>query len=372
MSRLLRFVIVCLAVGAALFTLGCDGSQRAGAADQQTAVSADREAERAAADTSTTDAETAERRFVLTYRAVVNDVPQDAGTVRVWIPYPRSDENQDVEVLEVSGPVESEIREGEEHGNRMLFFEIGDPAAKSLEFEMQAEVRRDEVLRRDLPGLDGPKGNASGEYPPEIATWLEPDRLVPLDERIRELSAEVTAGLETDAEKARAIYDYVVETMTYDKTGTGWGRGDIYWACDVRSGNCTDFHALFTGLCRAAGIPAKFAIGFPIPADRGEGQVGGYHCWSDFYLRGYGWVPVDASEASKAPEKTDYYFGGHDENRVEFTEGRDLVLSPEQEGEPLNFFVYPYVEVDGAPWDAVSYEFFYRDVEDSKDGSGEA
>jgi transglutaminase-like putative cysteine protease len=187
--------------------------------------------------------------------------------------------------------------------------------------------------------------------------------LVPLDARIRELAAEVTAGKESDIEKARAIYDYVVDSMSYDKSGTGWGRGDIYWACDMKRGNCTDFHALFTGLNRAVGIPAKFAIGLPVPEDRGQGEIGGYHCWAEFWLDGYGWVPVDTSEARKNPAKREYFFGAHDENRVELSEGRDLVLAPEQSGEPLNFFVYPYVEVDGEPWTKVSQTFTYRDLD---------
>src|ERR1035438_3068951 len=97
----------------------------------------------------------------------------------------------------------------------------------------------------------------------------------------------------------------------YDKTGKGWGRGDIYYACQERRGNCTDFHAIFIGYARALGIPARFAIGFPLPADRGEGKIAGYHCWAEFYAKGIGWIPVDASEAAKNPAKREYFFGGH-------------------------------------------------------------
>ena len=67
-----------------------------------------------------------------------------------------------------------------------------------------------------------------------------------------------------------------------------------------------------------------------MPADRGEGQVSGYHCWAECYLRGIGWVPVDASEAAKNPEKRDYFFGAHDENRVEFTVGREEGDRPDE------------------------------------------
>ena len=192
--------------------------------------------------------------------------------------------------------------------------------------------------------------------------WLEPDRLVPLDQKIREISAEITQGKTTELEKARAIYDYVLANMKYDKSGTGWGNGDIYWACDAKRGNCTDFHALFIGLARSAGIPAKFEIGLPVPADKASGEIGGYHCWAEFYLNGYGWVPVDASEAWKDPSRRDYFFGAHDANRVQFSVGRDITLTPPQSGPALNFFIYPYVEVDGKPFTQVTKKFSFSDV----------
>ncbi len=296
------------------------------------------------------------RTFDFTYEAVVR-VPDDAGEVRVWIPYPTDDEAQDVEVTKLDAPYPVRIDTEPEFGNSIAYLEVDDPQASEIPITLEARVKRTEKLRKDPPADAG-----KGETPEEVEKWLEPDRLVPLDERIREISREVTEGKETDLAKARAIYDYVVETMTYDKSGEGWGRGDIYWACDARTGNCTDFHALFTGLNRAAGIPAKFAIGFPIPPDRGHGEIGGYHCWAEFYLADYGWVPVDTSEANKHPEKKEYFFGAHDENRVEFSEGRDVVFEPEQNGDPANYFVYPYVEVDGEPWEEVETTFTYRDV----------
>jgi transglutaminase-like putative cysteine protease len=163
---------------------------------------------------------------------------------------------------------------------------------------------------------------------------------------------------------ARAIYNHIVATVKYDKTGKGWGRGDIYYACDARRGNCTDFHAIFIGYARAMGIPARFAIGFPLPGDRGAGQIAGYHCWAEFYAQGIGWVPVDASEAAKNPGKREYFFGAHDENRVELSKGRDVVLTPRQQGEPLNYFVYPYAEVDGKEYTAIDTRYSYHDVAD--------
>lgn len=338
-----------LAAGLGLALLASLGLALAGASEREPASSA-----------APAAATPAVRTFDLTYRAVIEELPPDARKVEVWLPVPTDDESQQVEVTDVSSPYPTRVGKEPEFGNSVLYLLAEAPGQEPITVEMKARVRRTEKLRKDLGRTAGAR---DGGRPAELAKWLEPDHLVPLDRRIRELAAEVTAGKETDPEKARAIYDFVVDSMSYDKSGEGWGRGDIYWACDMKRGNCTDFHALFTGLNRAVGIPAKFEIGFPIPPDRGAGEIAGYHCWAEFWLDGHGWVPVDTSEARKHPDKREYFFGAHDENRVAFSEGRDLVLSPKQAGEPLNFFVYPYVEVDGKPWGKVRQTFTYRDVE---------
>jgi transglutaminase-like putative cysteine protease len=192
---------------------------------------------------------------------------------------------------------------------------------------------------------------ATGKPAPSgYAPWLEPDRLVPLNQRVRAVAAEITRQAHTPLDKARAVYAYVLSTMKYDKpqgANQGWGNGDILWACDRKYGNCTDFHALFIGLLRASGIPARFHIGHSV-AEGAGGELAGYHCWADFYLDGVGWVPVDASEAWKHPDKRDYFFGHHDANRVQVSTGRDLVL-PGMRGAPLNYFVFPYAEANGQP-----------------------
>lgn len=121
--------------------------------------------------------------------------------------------------------------------------------------------------------------------------------------------------------------------------------------------------AFVRALSRSLHIPTRFWIGFPIPEQHGKGSVGGYHCWAEFWVPGRGWVPVDISEADKHPEKAAYYFGHLDENRIAYSLGRDIVLSPRQHGPLLNFFVYPHVEVDGKPWDRVGRRFSYEDIE---------
>jgi transglutaminase-like putative cysteine protease len=195
----------------------------------------------------------------------------------------------------------------------------------------------------------------------QLARFLQPDTLVPTTGLPAQLAVEQTQGATTQLEKARDIYDYVFRTVKYDKTGSGWGHGDTLWACDSKRGNCTDFHSVFISMARSQQIPARFEIGFPMPADKHSAEIAGYHCWTEFYIDSIGWIPIDISEAWKHQELRDYYFGAHDPNRVQFTIGRDLKLSPPQAGPPLNYFVYPYVESAGTEFSNVSIAFSFQD-----------
>lgn len=299
----------------------------------------------------------AERCFDFTYTAALHNIPKGAKKVTLWVPYPGSDDHQEISDVRVICPYPTRVTRDPEYDNSLLYLEVDNPKQTSLDVEVSFNVKREEYVRRDFDKSE------TAAPPANVISGLDlrADHLVPLSDRIRRLASEVTAGRTADLDKARAIYDYVVGTMKYDKSGTGWGNGDILWACDAKRGNCTDFHALFIGLCRAVGIPARFSIGFPLPETRGSGDIPGYHCWAEFFLKGYGWVPVDASEAAKHPEKKEYFFGGHDENRVQLSRGRDIVLSPKQAGPPLNYFVYPYAEVDGAPFKDITRKFTFRD-----------
>jgi transglutaminase-like putative cysteine protease len=184
---------------------------------------------------------------------------------------------------------------------------------------------------------------------PLAALFLKPDALVPIDGK----PLTLLAGKDLPRDElllGRTLYDLVNGHMRYSKEGQGWGVGDAVWACTSGYGNCSDFHSLFISLARSQGVPAKFEIGFPLPPERGQGEIAGYHCWAWFKPRGYDWTPVDISEANKNPQLREYYFGNLTENRVTFSVGRDLILVPPQSGPPLNFFVTPYVEVDGKPY----------------------
>ncbi len=300
------------------------------------------------------------RTFLFTYQVAIQALPAGAQRVRVWIPSAVSDANQTVALKKVSGPVPLHATRETPFGNHILYGEILHPAAGPAEFTLEYQVTRKEYSRGDYNHLLK-ASQGTGAAPASLAAYLAPDRLVPTDGRIKTLADENTRDKRGTVEKARALYDFVFQTVRYDKSGTGWGRGDSLWVCDAKHGNCTDFHSLFISLARAEGIPARFEIGFPVPTGT-EGTIPGYHCWAEFYANGVGWVPVDISEAWKDPKKRAYFFGTLDANRVQFTVGRDLTLQPKQDGGPLNYFIYPYVEVDGKEFEGVEKKFTYRDI----------
>lgn len=297
------------------------------------------------------------RSFRFTYEAVVSKIDSSARRVEMWLPVAPDTDVQQIADLRVEAPSGVSFHRDSEYGNKILNMVLDPKGAESLRVRVSYTVRRKEDRRS--PGEGGVRraGQSSA-----LDRFLQGDRLVPIDDFVKSIADEVVRGKSTPLDRAAAIYDYTVETMKYDKSGMGWGNGDLYYACDIRRGNCTDFHALFIGLSRAAGIPAKFVIGFPIPPEKGKGTVAGYHCWAEFHLDGFGWVPVDTSEAAKDKSKRAYFFGTLDPNRIEFTTGRDILLSPAQKGDRLNYFIYPYVEVDGKAHAEVERKFAYQDM----------
>jgi len=305
------------------------------------------------------------RTFRFTYNFTVKDIPSGAKRVRVWVPVPQTDEHQTVRVLAVKAPAKTRMTQEPEYGNRMVYVEMQAPAAGKAEFTLQYEVTRREYSRGDYAQLER-KDQKPGLVSVSMNRLVAPDSLIPTDGKIKALALDVTGSQPGTIAKAKAAYDYFFTNMRYDKTGSGWGRGDALWACDAKHGNCTDFHSPFIGVLRSDGIPARFDIGFPLPENKDKGDISGYHCWAEFYATKTGWVPVDISEAWKAKEKHDYFFGSVDANRVQFSTGRDITLSPKQDGPALNYFVYPYVEVDGKPYEKLDKQFSFEEVKPSK------
>jgi transglutaminase-like putative cysteine protease len=295
------------------------------------------------------------RSFAIEYVAHVKDIPSGTQMLRLWLPVPQDTPVQQITQLRFTGQ-QPRFTTEREHGNRLAYFEIPTPGTTLDVTYSFTCTRREQVTQLRQVAADGTEDD-------ELArTFLADDKLTIVDDRIRAMAAQVTAGKTTTLEKARAIYDHVVSRMTYDKSGNGWGRGDTVYACEVGKGNCTDFHALFMSLARASGIPSGFEIGLYLPYERGKQEPpGGYHCWSFFRVPGKAWVPVDASEASRNADRRDYFFGALTSNRVTLSTGRDLVLEPPQAGEPLNYLLNPYAEADGKPV-TTAKDWTYRDL----------
>lgn len=269
--------------------------------------------------------------FEFIYRAFL---PEITASARMWLPLAATDAFQTVEVKSLSAPGKQSVLKEQEHGNQVLFLELS-PADSGKIVEIRYQVKRKE------------KAPYAAETP-DPGQYLKPERLVPVNETFRALAEQVVKGKKGDLVRARALYDHVIDRMRYAKYGPGWGKGDAVYACDARTGNCTDFHSYFIALARSLGIPARFAIGAAIPSERNDGGIDGYHCWAEFYAEGK-WWPVDISEGDKYASLATYYFGHHPANRIELSRGRDLVVEPGPASGPINFLAYPVLEIAGKP-----------------------
>lgn len=279
------------------------------------------------------------------------EIPKSGANVRIWIPSPLQDAFQQVHRINVVSPLKWRMVREKKYGNRVLFFE-GVSSQRSLDLSASFEVTR--LLHRGIKKENIKEGSSD-----DPSLFLKPDVRGPLTQTIRKIASDETRPTQSDLEKIRALYNYIVKTMKYDKSGTGWGNGDAIWACSAKRGNCTDFHSLFIALSRSVNVPSRFFIGFGIQDDLSEGEIPGYHCWAEAFSKESGWVPMDASEAKKSG-RPDRYFAQLPPDRIAFTLGRDLVLDPPQRGAPLNYFIHPYVEVDGKPLEKISKEFRFK------------
>ena len=289
------------------------------------------------------------REFELTYQGEIQN-PVDAKATEVWIPLAGSREGQQILERKIDLPVEYQIFREPVYGNEMIYFKPrkGDPP---LHFSVRYHV----VVDRNY--------FEKAAFPRETALTLKPSRLMLVNDRVKDIARSVVPQKASFLDKARAIYDYVISHMQYDKTIPGWGRGDTQRACIVGKGNCTDFHSLFISVAHAEEIPARFKIGFQVPLEPAQGPLAGYHCWAEFLDEKEVWKPVDASEAWKHPEKRDDYFAHFDPNKFLISIGRDIELVPRQKGEPVNIFFYPTVEADGKLIEnAAKMEFSYKNL----------
>lgn len=302
------------------------------------------------------------------------NVPEGAKDVRLWIPYPMSDENQDITDVRINGNFSASgvYREGE-YGNNILYAKWNGPS-KERNLTYSFKVKRKEHITKDLPEKE------LKIYQKEMEKHLKPAKMLPLDGKVKDYAMKITEGKKTTLEKAKSIYDWIVENMYRDPNVKGCGLGEVDRLLDTKGGKCADIHSVFVALARAAGVPAREVFGIRIPKGREGDMTKAQHCWAEFYLAGYGWVVVDPADVRKAMLEQkltleqakplrEYYFGAVDENRIAFGTGRDIVLNPPQSGEPLNYFMYPYAEVDGKPLNEdlfgfnIGYKISFKEIQ---------
>lgn len=300
-------------------------------------------------------------------------VPDGARQLRAWLTMPQDDPNQTVTDFKIDAPVVTRI-ETDSEGNRLVYLELANPP-RDLKVTETFHLTR----REARSGVDAKKTRPiTDEERAKYARYLAANTNVIIDDEIRKLSAQITGGEQNPVLAARKLYDWTLQNVDYwvkypDKLKAS-GIGSTEYCLRSRTGNCTDFHSLWASLARAGGIPTQIVYGSFLKKELdGKDADQSYHCWPEFYVPSFGWVPHDVAVADiymgdfpttkdndekvrlttgdgyhgADMAKVNYYFGNLDERRVTWSRGRDLILSPRQAGGPVNAIAKAYVEVDG-------------------------
>jgi transglutaminase-like putative cysteine protease len=217
-----------------------------------------------------------------------------------------------------------------------------------------------------------------------FSRFLKPTKLIPTDGIVRTTANAITKGAGTDFERARAIYDWVVDNTFRDPKVQGCGLGDIRFMLESGnlSGKCADLNGLYVGLCRASGIPARSVYGLRVArSEKGPRSLGlsstdatkAQHCRAEVYLAGYGWVPVDPADVRKVALEEppgnltigdervraarERLFGSWEMNWIAYNYGHDVTLRG-SDRPPLGYFMYPQGETSNGRIDSLDPEHF--------------
>jgi transglutaminase-like putative cysteine protease len=231
-------------------------------------------------------------------------------------------------------------------------------------------------------------GNAPKPDKKELEHFLRPTKLLPTDGVVRTTAIEVTKGAKTDEEKARAIYEWVVENTFRNPKTRGCGLGDIRFMLETKDlgGKCADLNALFVGLARAVGLPAREVYGIRIAkSNLGYKSLGpsteivtkAQHCRAEVYLSNFGWVPVDPADVrkvileeppgnlppgdEKVKEARTRLFGSWEMNWMAYNFAHDVAL-PGSSGAPIAFLMYPQAETANGRLDCLDPDAFKYDI----------
>jgi transglutaminase-like putative cysteine protease len=306
------------------------------------------------------------------------EIVQTGGQVRAWMPLPLSQDTDWFRTLAngYSGNaerVELVVDPLWRAAVVAAVFKDGE-TAPVLEITSRFAVRERNVALKP--------GAAQVASRDEQALYLKPTTLIPTDGIVLKTAGQVTKGAKSDVDKARAIYEWVVENTVRDPKTRGCGVGDIQVMLenDALSGKCADLNALFVGLCRASGVPARDVYGIRVVESprgyRSMGKLGditkAQHCRAEFYAQGIGWVPADPADVRKVvlEEKPGltladdtvktmraFLFGNWEGNWLGYNTAHDLRL-PGSTRAPLPFLMYPQAETDAGRIDPLDPDHF--------------
>ncbi len=268
-----------------------------------------------------------------------------------WIPEDRP-EQKVLEFRVVEAPASFRITRDPRYGRSWLYAESAVDPARPLRV-----VTEFKVLRRAVSGMADE--SKAGSLTEAVQRGFVAETR--LDEKLMEVTPEIRAvaddlgGKETNpVALAWKYFQFVIEKSEhYSKSGPmpkGKCLGSAQECMSGKGDCCTDQHALFIALCRARGIPCRLMYGSRLkPENEGKDHDPGYRCWPNFFAPGLGWIPLDISSADSAPlGRAAEWFGGLDENRIEWAEGRDFDLEPRSSVRP-DLVIRGWVEVDGKP-----------------------
>lgn len=282
----------------------------------------------------------------------LKDVPADAKTVRGWFWMPEDRPEQKVlEFRAVEAPASLKLTRDPRYGRSWLHVETPADPGKPLKI-----VTEFKVLRRSVSGLADPQkaGPITEEHRRLFAAESRRDeKHMEVTPEIQRMADELAGFEKNPVLQARKFFDFVIEKSEhYSKTGgvvKGKGLGDATECLQGTGDTCTDQHALFIALCRARGIPCRLMYGSRVATQNaGKDFDPGYRCWPNFFAPGIGWVPVDVSSGDTNGDRAAEWFGGLDDQRIEWAEGRDFDFEPRSQVRP-DLVIRGWVEVDGKP-----------------------
>jgi transglutaminase-like putative cysteine protease len=305
----------------------------------------------------------------------------DPGRTRVWLPLPHDSDYQRLETVTWSGNAQSlGIYKDTASGVQAFHAAWSDgdmPRTVSLTTRVSTLDRHSDL-----------RGAVVAPMPEDVAKFLKPNAMIATDGIVRETAGRIVGGKRDPLEKAQAIYDWIVENTFRDPKVKGCGIGDIRAMLMTGNlgGKCADLNALFVGLSRAAGVPARGVYGirvapsshYPAMGARNATISGAQHCRAEFWVAGIGWIPADPADIrkvvlddklaltdSKMPGLRRFLFGSWEGNWVAFNHARDVRLAP---GDTVvNYFMYPEGDTARGPLDsmdpqAAGYRITVREI----------